>query len=190
MKKHLFFSILIATGISSTGCFNDIPGEVSIQSMRSLTVAELPGEVTDYEFFNLFSETMDTALGKISLMQNSGMDMLGEEIQAGDISGTVHYKATFNFWRMRATVVITFDNYCDTLIEDEELMILDDAITTISNINGNGDLTGTINVTGLYPGYVRHDLIITSQQPNGGNYYVRQEGSNDETAIPWDYMPE
>ncbi len=192
MNKYLFFSILIALSVSLSGCFNDIPGNasstVSLRSMQSLSLEELPAELTDYEFFELFDETMNNALSKITLLQNSGLDKLGEETQYGDISGTIHYKATFNFWKMRATVVITFTNYCDTLVDGGELMVLDDAITTISNTSGDGTVTGTINISGLYPGYVNHDLTITSQETSGGSYYVKQEGSEQETEIPWDYL--
>ena len=69
-------------------------------------------------------------------------------------------------------------------------MVLDGSITTLANISGDGHLDGTIDVSGLYPGYVVHDLEIVSQEKSGGHYIIYQEGSESETIIPWDYSEE
>lgn len=53
------------------------------------------------------------------------------------------------------------------------------------DINANGSLVGSINISGLYPGKLTFNLTITSSVKAGGTYTVEQK-DKPAKSLPWD----
>jgi len=48
-------------------------------------------------------------------------------------------------------------------------------------------MTGSVNISGIYNGYVRYDLVITKKVASGGKYYVSQD-EGPESQFPGDLL--
>lgn len=110
------------------------------------------------------------------------MGSLGSQtITAINSAGTCVYTASGGL--SGADILITYSDYCDLY------MTMNGTQHTVINdvFSQNGTLTGCqIDVTGVYTGYVRYNLIISGGKPAGGYYYVSQDGGA-ETQIPYNY---
>jgi fibronectin type 3 domain-containing protein len=128
--------------------------------------------VTDEEFFAEFMYSINYTSKRLKHFGALGEDT----ITAENSSGTCHYKASMN-----GVADITYVDYCDlymTLNGSQHTVITD-------LMSQNGILKDCkINVTGVYTGYVRYDLVIKGGKPGGGYYYVSQNGG-PETRIPY-----
>lgn len=139
--------------------------------------------VDDYEFFDLVYAEEESGLSRISRLQKSGMDMLGKETVYDLMgNGKCDYNATYSFGTGDATVLITFTNFCDIFLT------LNGTQKTVADTSANGDMTGQIDVTGIYPGYVKFDITLTGGNVTGGTYTVKQS-SGSEMTIPGTYVP-
>ncbi|HPV39549.1 MAG TPA: Ig-like domain-containing protein [Spirochaetota bacterium] len=139
--------------------------------------------ITNYEFFDLVYAEEESGLSRISHLQKSGMDMLGSETVYDLVgNGKCDYKATYSFGSGDATVLITFTNFCDIFLT------LNGTQTTVADTSANGNMTGQIDVTGVYPGYVKFNITLTGGNATGGTYTVKQS-SGSEITIPGTYIP-
>ncbi len=135
--------------------------------------------INDFEFFAIYSVTEKSGIAKLKKLGT-----LGEEIEAGTVSGTVSYSAKFDG---RARVVNTYAGYSDFSADNVNHMVLNGAIITETSALGNGTTAGRVDVTGHYSGYVKYNLVIGKKQKAGGTYLVSQDGGKTETAVPWNY---
>ncbi len=138
--------------------------------------------VTNEEFFREFMASIAVTNKRLTKMHQSGLGALGTEtIKAVNSDGICVYTASGGF--SGADVRITYTDYCDLYMTMNGTQH-----TVITNVsNQSGTLNGCqIDVTGVYTGYVRYDLIISGGKPAGGYYYVSQNGGA-ETQIPYNY---
>jgi hypothetical protein len=91
------------------------------------------------------------------------------------------YKATADIFNMTGRATITFTNFCDLYLVLNGTQVLD------ADLSMNGTITGQLNLSGIYNGYIRFDVSITGGSATGGYYYVSQNGGA-ETALPGDYV--
>ncbi|HOT43540.1 MAG TPA: Ig-like domain-containing protein [Spirochaetota bacterium] len=137
--------------------------------------------VTNQEFFDLVYKEEESALNKSPKLasQSTGTDNIN-----GAISGTCVVNITGSL--SSATVSITFTNYCDIFLK-----LNGSQLTSINNPLGSktGTVTGQINATGVYNGYVKFNLGISNAVVTSGTYTVSQDGGTTETTIPYSYVP-
>ncbi len=140
--------------------------------------------VSNQEFFDQVYAEEESGLSRINKLQQSGLNMVGTEtVYDLNGSGNCYYDAGYDLWTDKATVLITFTNFCDIYLT------LNGTQTTLANSSANGTITGQLNVTGIYPGYVKFNLAITGGTASGGTYTVSQDGGVTETTIPYSYVP-
>jgi len=133
--------------------------------------------VTDQEFFREFMTSINYTSKRLTKMGSLG----SQTITAINSAGTCVYTASGGL--SGADILITYSDYCDLY------MTMNGTQHTVINdvFSQNGTLSGCqIDVTGVYTGYVRYDLIISGGKPAGGYYYVSQNGGA-ETQIPYNY---
>ncbi len=136
--------------------------------------------ITDIEFLRMYAITEKAGFGKLKKLGG-----LGQETEAGSVSGTISYDAKFDG---RAHVVSLYANYSDFSTDQGNHMVLNGPMNTETDMLGNGSLVGKVNVTGHYNGYVRYNLVIGYKKKSGGYYAVSQDGGKTESAIPWNYQ--
>jgi hypothetical protein len=138
--------------------------------------------LTNQEFFDEAYKNENAALNRIQLLKNTGMDMLGSEtIYDKDGDGTCAYKATMDLSTMTGHSTITFTNFCDLYLTLNGTQVLN------VDMSMNGTVTGQLNLSGIYNGYIRFDVLVTGGSSAGGYYYVSQNGGA-ETSIPGTYI--
>ncbi len=145
--------------------------------------------VSDYEFFDMVYSEEESALSRINNLQiimdpNSSLldkynALKSETVYDLKGSGKCVFSGSYNG---NATINIAFTNYCDILL------MLNGTQTTVADDTATGTITGTLNVSGVYPGYVKFNLILTDGSTSGGTYTVKQ-GSGSEITIPGTYVP-
>lgn len=97
-------------------------------------------------------------------------------------SGCFHYNAVVSLGSGKVTVPLVYNDY------QPYDMIFNSVGTghqTVVNLSSNGDLTGYINVSGIYSGKLEFKLKIEKGVKNGGTYQVTQTGGS-ETELSWD----
>lgn len=183
-------TVQVGGDITGTSCDDAAPaGLLSYKVAAYNAFAESPYSspdagyrtVTNEEFYVEFARSMDYSLNRLAIMKKSGTGRLGKEtISAQNSSGTCTYNAAMD-GLSGAIVTISFVDFCDLY------MTFNGQQKTLANLSENGTLKdSSVNVTGIYTGTVRYDIVISGGAPGGGNYYVSQ-GGGAETAIPWNY---
>jgi hypothetical protein len=130
-------------------------------------------KVTNREFLLQYNNTtIYTSQQKIALLQSQS---LGRDSAMGAVSGIARYNATFSLATFNATVDISYTNY-----RDDYLTVNGTYTTVVNGISGNGNLTGTPAVSGIYSGTVEYHVVITNRLPTGGYYRVTQTGGTYE----------
>ena len=138
--------------------------------------------LTNQEFFDEAYKNENAALSRLQLLQQTGTNMLGSEtIYDKDGDGTCVYKATADIISMKGHATITFTNFCDLYLTLNGAQVVD------ADMSMNGTITGQLNISGIYTGYIRFDVIVAGGYATGGNYYVSQNGGA-ETTLPGDYV--
>jgi hypothetical protein len=138
--------------------------------------------LTNQEFFDEAYKNENAALSRLQLLQQTGTNMLGSEtIYDKDGDGTCVYKATADIFSMTGHATITFTNFCDLYLTLNGTQVLD------ADMSMNGTITGQLNLSGIYNGYVRFDIVLTGGNSTDGYYYISQNGGA-ETTLPGDYV--
>jgi hypothetical protein len=128
--------------------------------------------VTNREFLlDYNNSSVYTSQHKMSLLMAK---TLGTETVAGEVSGVAKYNA-FLPSLGTAQIDIGYTNYCD------DYLTLNGTYTTVVGwIARDGDLTGSITVTGIYSGTIEYHVVISDEIPTGGYYRVTQSGRPSE----------
>lgn len=134
--------------------------------------------VTNEEFFIEFMNSINYTSKRIKSFGGLG----NETITAENSAGTCTYGSSGGL--SGATVLITYIDFCDLYMTMNGTQH-----TVITNVfSQQGTLKNCrIDVTGVYTGYVRYDLVISGGKPSGGYYYVSQNGG-PETQISYNYQ--
>jgi hypothetical protein len=138
------------------------------------------GALSHQQYILEYNKTMKSALKKLTYMHKPGStEKLGKETKYGAISGDIYYDAAIS--GLGARIIIKLTNYADFYIENEPdngvYFVLNGNSNTSANMSSNGDMDGTMNCTGMYPGRVWYDKIqIKGGAAGGGTYGVQPDG--------------
>ena len=99
--------------------------------------------------------------------KKSNLEKLGKETANGDIAGTLSYQTKVKGFS--GLVIMEYINY-----SDNPYWILDGNTNTKANMSANGNMNGTVTITGMYPGTVSYDEVqIKSAEASGETYNVK-----------------
>ena len=134
------------------------------------------GALTRQQWFKEYNKTIKSSQAKLTLMHKpNDLQKLGSESKSGNVSGSVSYSASGGL--SGGDVTIHYQDYCDAYIMNNDnfskYFVLTGNTDTSVNIAKNGNMSGTVDCTGMYPGNVSYDNIkITGAQAGGGFYIV------------------
>ncbi|MCR4741787.1 MAG: fibronectin type III domain-containing protein [Treponema sp.] len=133
------------------------------------------GAITRDQWFREYNKSIMSSQAKLTLMHKSNdMDKLGSETINGDISGTLSYNAAIA--GLGAEITMPYNNYCDFYIGNNSALgkyfVLTGNTDTTSNMSANGNMHGTVNCTGMYPGQAVYDNLQIKGGAAGGGYYL------------------
>jgi hypothetical protein len=138
--------------------------------------------ITDYEFFDMVYAEEESALKQSDKINNqkTGTDIIYDK------NGNGNCKVVVSGSLSSASVSITFTNYCDIF-----LILNGTQLSSIQNplSSANGTITGQLNATGVYSGYVKFNLGMSNAIVTSGTYTVSQNGGTTQTTIPYSYVP-
>jgi hypothetical protein len=138
------------------------------------------GALTHTQYLIEYNKTMGSALKKLTYMHKPGStEKLGTETKYGSIGGSIYYNAAIS--GLGARIIIQLSNYADFYIENEPgngvYFTISGNSNTSANMSSNGSMDGTVNCTGMYPGWVKYDGIeIKGGAAGGGTYEVQPAG--------------
>jgi len=133
------------------------------------------GAITREQWFKEYNKTIMSSQAKLTLMHKSGNTAkLGTETINGDISGTLYYNAAVS--GVSGVVTMLYTDYADTYINDDEdediYFCLNGNTNTKAGMDTNGNMYGTTQVTGMYPGTAVYDHLEIKKGAAGGGYYL------------------
>lgn len=153
-----------------------LPGPYSykIKAINSITGDSMTSTdvgyrlISNLEFFLEVNKTYKYSQAKVGKLNSKS---LGVETVGGDHHGTLEYNSYLE-GLSSAKAILTYDNYKDFYLT------LDGKQST--NIEAlfaqDGKVSDTVNVDGIYKGFVGHNIKVTGGNPSGGYYSVGQEG--------------
>jgi hypothetical protein len=152
------------------------------------------GALTHTQFVIENHKTIDSGQSRLTYMHKSGStDKLGTETKNGGVSGTVYYNAALQ--GLGARIIIKITDYCDYYIESDPAkgpyLIQNGNTNTTANMSANGNMDGTVNVTGMYHGWVKYDGVEVKGGAAGGGYYdVHMDGfpAPDPVRLPYSVL--
>lgn len=148
------------------------------------------GAITRNQWFREYNKTIMKSQTKLTLMHKANdMDKLGSETISGDLSGTLSYNASIA--GLGAEITMHYENYSDYNILNNpsfgKYFVITGNTDTTSNMSANGNMHGTVNCTGMYPGYAKYDnLQIKGGAAGGGYYIVETKDINGKTLLSED----
>lgn len=142
------------------------------------------GALTRKAYMCTYNKTMYTSHGKFVLMnRKSNLSKLGKEEINGTYSGTCTYQTSVK--GLAGIVTMKYTNYCDN-----EGWILNGYTNTKANISANGNMFGTMIVSGMYPGTIVYDNMDIKKGNAGGGYYIIEQEGFERGTLDWDQVPE
>lgn len=160
------------------------PGKQEL-SIEESTIIEGWGALTHEAYFLLYDKSVKVSHSHLTLMHKKGnLNKLGKEKINGNISGTLSYKTTIKISGFSGVVNMDYENYTD-----DKIMILDGNMDTVANVHGIGSMSGTVKITGMYPGAIFYDNVeIKNSTAGGGTYGVQPNGlSRKELDYLWTF---
>lgn len=137
------------------------------------------GALTADQYMREYNKTIKSSLKKLTLMHKADdMKKLGVETAYGNISGQLYYDAggeSKNFTVvLNKGVIMTYSNYVDFYITNTTTpyFVINGNTNTKTNASKNGNMFGTVNCTGMYPGQLLYDNVQIKGGAAGGGYYV------------------
>ncbi len=133
------------------------------------------GALTRDQWFREYNKTVLNSQSKLTLMHKANdMDKLGSETVKGTISGSLSYKAAIA--GLGAEIKMPYTNYADFYINDDPSLgvyfCINGNTDTTSNMSANGNMSGTVICTGMYPGTAGYDKLEIKNGAAGGGYYA------------------
>ena len=151
------------------------------------------GALTADQYMREYNITIMASQKKLTLMHKSAnTDKLGSEQINGNISGTLSYNACVS--GTSGVVTMHYADYCDYYVsstgaltsasdgtsigtKDGMYFFCNGNTNTSANMNGNGEMNGTVTCSGMYPGTVNYDNIeIKNSGAGGGTYVITRDG--------------
>jgi hypothetical protein len=141
---------------------------------------------------------------KLTLMHKSGnTDKLGEETAYGNISGNLYYHAYIE--NMGGRVIMEYTDYADWYVNSNGALsttapdasedvigtaggiffLLNGNTNTSASMDTNGQMDGTVDCRGMYPGSVVYDSVKIKGGAAGGGYYVIKREGFDSENVSW-----
>ena len=129
------------------------------------------GALTPEFYFMTYNKIITYSHNKLVLMnKKKNLEKLGEETSNGDSSGTLNYKTSVK--GLNGVVTMTYSNY-----SDNKDWLLNGEMITKANMSANGTMTGTIEISGMYPGKVFYEnVVILDGKAGNGTYDVQPKG--------------
>lgn len=133
------------------------------------------GAITPAQWFREYNKTVKSSQKKLTLMHKSkDTDKLGNESTNGKISGTLSYNASLA--GLGAEIKMHYADYADFYISNSESLGVYFRITgdtdTSAKMDASGNMHGTVNCSGMYPGVAEYNQILIKSGNAGGGYYV------------------
>jgi len=127
--------------------------------------------LTDEEYYLEYIEKIEETQTYLTYMnKKSALAKVGTETINGKISGTLFY--TVKIKGFGAEVTLIYNNLCN-----EEGWTFDGSIVVTSDMMQNGNISGTISVSGCKPAVVYYDGVSMKKGlPSDGCYGVEQAG--------------
>ena len=136
-------------------------------------IAEGWGALTYEKYFKTFDKVVINSPPRLTLMnKKNNLDKLGKEQINGIRTGTLNYKTSIKINGLSGYVEMVYQNY-----SDDNIWKLTGNMDTEANINGNGQMYGSVLIKGMYPGTIYYNnVIIKNSKAGGGTYGVQPEG--------------
>lgn len=131
------------------------------------------GALTPETYLMTYTTMLDKTQKRLSLMNKKGvLEKLGSESIDGLLSGSLEYKT--KIIGFSGLVTLTYSDY-----KDFDDWHFEGQIITKANMAANGSLSGTMTVTGMYPGLIIYDNAkLKSGVPGSGYYLVIQNNQS------------
>lgn len=147
------------------------------------------GALTHLQYFREYNKTIVSSQKKMSLMHKGGLGALGSESKGGNFGGTLSYNASGGLGG--ADITMHYESYVDFNIDGNKALgpyfkLTGNSDTKITNVTSqSGNMHGTVNCEGMYPGSVDYGGIqINGGNASGGTYRVTPRGFSSAT-VPW-----
>ncbi len=146
------------------------------------------GVLTREQWFREYNKTCKASQKKLTLMHKpSNTDKLGSETVYGTISGSLYYNAAVD--GLGGYVTMRYTDYADYYINDDSNLGVyfkgSGNTDTKANMSGSGNMKGTMNCTGMYPGSAGYDsLVIKGSAAGGGTYSVTVKDLEGNIILP------
>ena len=153
------------------------------------------GALSAWQYMREERKTIESSQKKLSKMNvSSDTDKIGTCYGTGAFGGTVHYETSAKTLIQAASglkIYITYTNYVDFYIQNKPELgayfkFDGSTNTNISSVTSQGgNMFGTLNIEGMYPGKVLYDnVIIKGGAAAGGTYGVIRDGIDTESNHP------
>lgn len=145
------------------------------------------GALTRSQWFREYNKTVMRSQSKLTLMHKPvDTDKLGRESINGDISGSLSYNAAIS--GLGAKITMHYEQYADFWAGDDQsngpYFKLTGNTDTKAEMSGDGDMSESVTVTGMYPGIADYNSIkIKGGAAGGGGYKVTTMNLNNETIL-------
>lgn len=140
------------------------------------------GALNPIVYFTLYNKYIKVSWDKLVLMNKpKNLDKLGDETIQGAVSGSLHYYTKIS--GLSGIVTMDYSNYCD-----DKAFSFEGSMQTKANLFGNGEMTGSIDVKGMYPGRVYYDKVkLKDNKPGAGTYGVFMKG-HKRVEVDYSYI--
>ena len=136
------------------------------------------GALSHALYFITYDSQIKKSHSRLTLMNKPGnWNKLGKEKITGLFSGTLGYATSVQLSTLSGVVKMPYTNYSDF-----PGWILTGSMDTRANISGNGKMSGTMSIEGMYPGSVCYDdLVLRDSRAGGGTYIVSPQGAETKS---------
>ncbi len=150
------------------------------------------GALTADQYMREYNKTIKSSLKKLTLMHKANdMKKLGVETAYGNISGQLYYDAggeSQDFTKVLSKgVIMTYTNYAEFYVPNTTTpyFVVNGNTNTKADASKNGNMFGTVNCTGMYPGQLIYDNVKIKGGAAGGGYYIITREGFPSTNVDW-----
>ena len=122
-------------------------------------------------------------------ISSSSTESAGEASANGHVSGILEYYANANIkpivWESDADITLTYENFCEIEDSNGAILVGSGSWTMYGvGLDGKGDkpCTGTVTITGRYPGNLNFTELNIENKAFKGDYLVTQQWRKDGAA--------
>jgi len=185
----LYFYKVVSVNSLEQGKKSNNPAAEELKTYGKVNLADSwgYGAITRDYWFRQYNKTVMHSQTKLTLMHKTpDTAKLGSETIKGDISGTLGYKAAIA--GLGADITMPYQNYADYYVSDNSAygiyFFLNGNTDTSSDMSGNGNMSGTVVVLGMYPAEAYYNTLqIKGGAAGGGGYGVLTKDLNGNTIL-------